>query len=81
MTITGMVRHAKRINGLLFPIDDLQLSDRFPTVIPAMTSMSSAIDIMEPDSVELMPTQSVIKTIKYVDIKLYAAPWPMYPRE
>ena len=46
-----------------------------------MTSMSSAIDIMEPDSVELMPTQSVIKTIKYVDIKLYAAPWPMYPRE
>ena len=74
MIINGRVSKAKSMNGRRLPILELQLSEILPTVIPETTSTSKAIDMMVPEREEPIPTQSVIKTIKYVDIKLYAAP-------
>ena len=74
MIINGRVSKAKSMNGRRLPILELQLSEILPTVIPETTSTSKAIDMMVPEREELIPTQSVIKTIKYVDIKFYAAP-------
>lgn len=61
---TGIAIEAAKMNGLRFPMEEVQWSDRFPTTMPAATSTSSAMEVMAPATPEPSPTQFVKNTTK-----------------
>lgn len=67
---TGIARLANKMNGRLRPIFSIQLSDKSPTNIPAITSTNKAIDTIDVAENDFIPTQSVKNRTKYADIKL-----------